>query len=300
MVRIFSPGTIGNVGPGFDILGVAVDGIGDIFEIEEAAETKIQVTGRDAQLIPTDPRENTVTLAANALFNIFGVSREITVGIQRSLPSSGGLGASASSSVAGALGAAALLGKQDHREEIVSAALVAESYVAGKHLDNIAPCVYGGLTIVKSVDPNKIFQVPLRNRLYALLISPDIKIKTKDSRNVLPKSLTQDQWVKQMAQTTCLVAGFAMGDINMIREGLTDYYAEIYRSSLIPGFQKAKEIALQHGALGFSISGAGPSCFGLFESESSAAEAASNVEAGFPSACTVHIGPLSEEGAKIL
>lgn len=300
MVKVFSPGTIGNVGPGFDVLGLAIAGLGDTITMEESDETRIEIHGRDANLLPTDPQENTVSIAAKALFDHFGKSIDLNIRIDRDLPCSGGLGASASSSVAGALGAAALIGNQDDRTAIIEAALVAEAYVAGRHLDNIAPCLYGGLTIVQSVDPARIHQVPMNCDLFAMLITPAIKIKTKDSRAVLPESLKQGDWIQQMANTATLVNGFSLGNSAMIASGLEDHYGEKFRSKLIPHFDQAKALALDSGALGYSISGAGPTCFALFESHEKATACQKQMESLYNGECSSHVGELSREGARII
>ena len=271
MVKVFAPGTIGNVGPGFDVLGLAVADLGDFISMERSHTTTIRVKGRDADLIPVDPKKNTVSIAANYFLKKYSDEPlGLSIEIDRNLPSSGGLGASASSSVAGAIGAAALMGMQSDTQAVIEAALVAEEFVAGRHLDNIAPCIYGGMTIVQSVDPVRIYPVPLNLELYVLLLTPNVKIKTKDSRNVLPTSLPQAEWVRQMANTASLVNGFASSDLEMIKVGLVDEYGEKYRKKLIPKFEDAKDIAMGAGALGFSISGAGPTCFGLYDSKNDA------------------------------
>ncbi|SMF69795.1 homoserine kinase [Pseudobacteriovorax antillogorgiicola] len=300
MVKVFSPGSIGNVGPGFDVLGLAVAELGDTVSMEWGEnETRVNITGRDADLIPTDPSENTVTLAAQAYLAREGFRRALDVHIERALPSSGGLGASAASSVAGAMAAAALLGKEDDHQGVVEAALTAETHVAGRHLDNIAPSVYGGLTLVQSVDPIRIHQVAVGCQPTLLLVTPNIKIKTKDSRSVLPEKLIQSDWVRQMANTCTLVNGFSRGDFDMIKHGLEDGYGERYRSPLIPGFDEAKDVCMELGALGFSISGAGPTCFAFFERRDDAEKAKEPLHHVFGD-CTVFIGSIAAEGAKVL
>lgn len=300
MIQIFAPGSIGNVGPGFDILGLAVEGIGDTIIVEESDRHEITIEGRDAQLIPTDPKENTVTLAADAYFKKYGIQRRLRIELRRQLPSSGGLGASAASSVAGALAAATILGKADDKEGIVKAALVAEAHVAGKHLDNIAPCVYGGMTLVQSTEPISIYRIRNEVELTIALFTPSIKIRTKESRTVLPSSLESSVWIQQMANTSALTLGMAQGNIQMIRSGLNDLFSEPNRQHLIPGFIQAKEAAMNHGALGFSISGAGPTCFALFESLSQANASIDHIRTQFPSECSVHVGRIAKNGARVL
>ena len=300
MVKVFAPGSIGNVGPGFDVLGLAVEGIGDIVTMEESSETSIEIFGRDAEIIPTDPKLNTVSIAAKALMDRYKVSKNISIKLDRSLPSSGGLGASAASSVAGALAAAAIIETAVDQADIIEAALVAETAVAGRHLDNIAPCVFGGLSIVQSDHPIKIYSVPVQLDVTILLVTPNIKIKTKDSREVLPQKLKQSDWVKQLANTATLVNAFSTGDLMMLRDGLQDHYGEVFRSPLIPGFNEAKSLAMSHNALGFSISGAGPTCFAMFEDKEDAELCAKEMPDVFVDGCSTHLGSIAKQGARIL
>ncbi|MFW7380070.1 MAG: homoserine kinase [Oligoflexus sp.] len=301
-IKIFAPATIGNVGPGFDVLGLAVSGLGDHFEIDavdDPAASLISVAGRDAEFIPNDPQKNTVTLAAQYLAQSQGKTLGFQVHIERSLPVSGGLGASAASSVAGALGAGAILNVTD-KNQILAAALHAEAMVAGRHLDNIAPCLLGGLCVVQNVDPPIVYRALYRGDFSFVLLTPAVQIDTKKSRSLLPTSLDNAAWIKQMALTASLVTGFSLGDAAIISKALQDPFAEPKRGPLIPNFSQAKQAALQEGALAFAISGGGPSCFALCENASIAGQVAEACLAAFGSNTSVHIGPLAEEGAHIL
>lgn len=300
-IEIFAPATIGNVGPGFDVLGLAVDGLGDRFRFRflEKGPSVIRVEGRDASEVPLKPKDNVVTQAAQFLFDKYGSSRAIDVSIFRELPISGGLGASAASSVAGAMAAAHLL-EIDRPEEVLEAALFAESQVAGRHLDNIGPCFYGGLTIVHRVDPPEIVQVPCQGGFSIVLVTPPIKMNTKKSRALLPNTLNIEHWVQQMAHTSALVMAFVKGDANLLRHALIDPFAEPQRAPMIPGFYVAQKAALKHGALAFTISGGGPTCFSVCENETISRQVGEAVSQVFGEGTTYHIGPISTKGAHIL
>lgn len=297
---VFVPGSIGNVGPGFDVLGLAIDGLGDQVKVElaDGPSAVISVTGRDAALVPIDPKSNCAVIAANSLLARRGDPRGARVSIDRSLPLAGGLGASAAASVGGALAAALALGGNISEEQILLAALAGEEAVAGRHLDNIAPSLLGGLAVVISTDPPFVTKAKLSGEWWISVVTPAQRLATKKARSVLPTLVTQADFVAQMAYTSGLITAFAKGDYDLARRSLCDLYAEPRRAHLIPAFPEVKAAALAAGALGCSISGAGPSIFALCASEKSAQTAASAMRQAFwPIEATIFSGRVSERGA---
>lgn len=299
-VRVFAPATIGNFGPGFDVLGLAVSGLGDTFTARESDSFQIKVQGRDAGLIPLEPAKNSVTIAAQELARLVGKSIAFSLTIDRKLPASGGLGASASSAVAGAMIAAKFLDCPERQDLILEAALHAEAFVAGRHLDNIAPCILGGLTISQSVEPIQIFRAPTQGDYFIVLITPQLKINTAEARKVLPAQLSQGEWTKELAHTSTLLAGLATNNPEMIAQGLSSCYGERYRKGLIPGFDQAKAQLLENGAIAFTISGAGPSCFGLFLEKPDMDKIREISEQTLGEGTTVHLGSIEDKGAYYL
>ncbi len=299
--RIFAPATIGNVASGFDVLGLAVSGLGDTFVFEESDHYSIAVQGRDARLVPLEPEKNTVTLAAEALYAHLGIPpHRFHVTLERALPLAGGLGSSAASSVAGALAAAKLAHVEGRNDLILRAALAAEAFVAGPHLDNIAPCLYGGLTLVQDVEALCVYPVPMQAKFWITLLTPPLHIQTKEARKVLSPQLETARWTRQMAHCTTLALALALGDYEQIGFGLKDPFAEPARGNLIPGFFQAKAIAMASGAFGFSISGSGPTCFALSADEPTARKIADAVLEIFGPHTLVHIAEPSREGASIV
>jgi homoserine kinase len=299
--RIFAPATIGNVASGFDVLGLAVAGLGDTFVFEESGHYSIAVEGRDAGLVPLEPEKNTVTIAAEALYLHLGITpKRFHVTLERTLPLAGGLGSSAASSVAGALAAAKLAGVLERQDLILKSALVAETIVAGPHLDNIAPCMFGGLTLVQDVEDLRVYPVPIRAKFWVTLATPPLHIQTKEARKVLPQQLETKRWTRQMAHCTTLALALALGDREQIAFGLRDPFAEPARGNLIPGFFQAKALAMHAGAYGFSISGSGPTCFALSPDEATALKVADAVQGVFGPQTLVHIAEPSLQGARIL
>jgi len=299
--RAFAPGSIGNVGPGFDVLGLAVEGIGDTVTVElTEGEAKIEVvSGRDADLVPLDPASNVASIAATAWLRARGDRRNPIVRIEKGLPLAGGLGGSAASSVAGAFAASLAAEKESLPPEIIAAALEGESAVAGRHLDNIAASVLGGLTISRSVDPIDAIAITPAASWWVALVTPAVRIETRAARALLPRDWPRAAWVQQMANTAALVHAFASGDAGLLRRALDDRYAEPPRSTLIPHFADAKRAALDAGAFGCSISGSGPTLFAICSNQASAGSVAVAVAHAFDDVeSTRHVGPIATRGVR--
>lgn len=261
----FAPGSIGNVGPGFDVLGLAIDGIGDTVTVALAAESKVIVKGRDADAIPADPATNAAAIAAAAVLQRRGRDERAIITVDKGLPASAGLGGSAASSVAGAYAAALACGIEPRADEIMAAALEGESAVSGRHLDNIAPAVLGGLVLTRSMDPIEVVSLPVPPSWSIALITPRVRIETKQARAILPQAWDRALWIQQMANTGALIAAFASQDGLLARRALDDLYAEPLRAPMIPNFVKVKRAALEAGAFGCSISGSGPTIFAIVD-----------------------------------
>lgn len=297
MTTVFSPGSIGNVGPGFDVLGLAVDGVGDKVTVTLGSKACVEsVTGRDSAIVPREPHNNVAAIAAMAWLRDAGRSELPVVSIEKGLAVAGGMGGSAASAVGGALAAALACGADAKPREIMSAALEAEAQVAGRHLDNIAASTLGGLTIVLSIDPIDAVSIPAPPQWRVVLLTPRVRIETKKAREILPQHWDQASWTRQMASTTALAYAFASGDTDLVRRALDDRYAEPIRADLIPNFRDVKRAALDAGALGCSISGSGPTIFAITtDNDARVAEAMRTAMREVP--CEVHAGMISSRGA---
>jgi homoserine kinase len=297
---IFSPATIGNVGPGFDVLGLAIEGLGDTINAEptDGPFEIIEVTGRDAELIPKDPEKNAASIAARALLQQVNDPRGLRIWLNKGLPISGGLGGSAASSVAGALAAAEVYGHKVSLRTLLDAALAGESAVSGRHLDNIAPCILGGFTLVLTQEPPEVIALPIHSDWWIAVCTPNVKIETRAARAVLPLQWERSGWVQQMANTAALVHAFAIGDEDLVRRSLDDVYAEPRRAPLIPNFFAVKQAALSNGAFGCSISGAGATVFALCPNPAEAERCLTAMQKAFDTVASVgHIGRIARKGA---
>lgn len=299
-VTIKSPATIANLGPGFDVLGLAVDGLYEVLEAKLVNGPSIvkEVTGVDAELVPLNPIKNTATYAADHFFKLKKLNYGIEIAIRRAFPISGGLGSSSVSSLAGAMAAAYLTGNEKSEIDILTSALNGEALVSGFHLDNVAPCYYGGVTLVLSTDPIEVVSIKAPESLWISLVTPKMKLETKKAREVLPISLPQKEWVAEMAKTAALVSAISTESHSLIKSVFSKpSYAEIYRGPLISGFPRVKELALKEGALGVSISGAGPTIFALSDSKNSAEAIKNAMAEGFGDISFSYIGKISNQGA---
>jgi homoserine kinase len=298
---VFAPGSIGNVGPGFDVLGLAVDGIGDTVALEliDGDDVPVVVSGRDAALVPTDPARNVVNIAAHAMLRRLGRDGGVAVRIDKQLPVAGGLGGSAASSVAGAYAAALACGVAEPAAlDVIEAALAGETFASGRHLDNIAPITLGGLALSRGSDPIDVIKLPIGADWWVALVTPQVRVETKAARAILPPQSPRGEWIQQMANTAAMVHAFAAGDGALLRRSLDDRYAEPRRASLIPHFHDVKRAALDAGAFGCSISGSGPTVFAI-ATEAAAHDCTSAMQRAFGAiGSTAHVAPIAREGVR--
>jgi homoserine kinase len=302
----FAPGGVGNIGPGLDILGLALAGVGDTVRAEWTDSPGIQILDSGHPDLPTDPARHTSGLAARAVIDRTGDRHRkggIALTITKGLPLSGGQGGSAASAVAGAVAVNALLGYPLDRWALVGAALAAEESVSGRHADNIAPALLGGIVLVRSLDPLDLVELPVPDELWVVVARPDQRLRTADARSVLPAQISRAAAVHQAAQVGALVAALATGDYDLLGRAIDDRIAEPVRTALLPGFREAKQAALAAGALGSSISGSGPTAFALVRGYDAgervaAAMAAAYTKCGHRS--EVRVAQIDRQGARVL
>jgi homoserine kinase len=261
----FAPGGVGNVGPGLDILGLALAGAGDTVQATWSDQPGIEILDPGHPDLPADARRHTSGLAAREVLQRAGelTGRGVALRVHKGLPLSGGQGGSAASAVAAAVAVNALLGNPLNTQDLLTASLTAEESVSGRHADNIAPSLLGGIVLIRSLEPLDVVALPVPDELWVVLVRPDQQLRTADARAVLPALLDRAVAVHQAAQVGAMVAALATGDYDLLGRAIDDRIAEPARARLLPGFREAKAAALKAGALGSSISGAGPSVFAL-------------------------------------
>lgn len=307
-VVVSVPGGIGNIGPGLDVLGCAVAGLRDEVTAEWCDTPGVTLLDPGHPDLPREPAKHTSAIAAAAVLdrarrNGVALPRPgIALTVRKQLPLSGGQGGSAASAVAGAVAADALLGTSLDRTSLLQCCLAAEETVAGRHLDNIAPSLLGGIVLIRSLDPIDLVQLPVPDGLRIVLAHPSQRLRTSEARGVLPPSLPRAVVLHQMAQVAALVAACYSGDLALLGRSIDDRIAEPARAALLPGFLDAKTAAMTAGALGASISGAGPTAFALVAGDVSGERVASAMREAYERLgieCSARVTQVDPNGAVV-
>lgn len=266
-INVFAPATVANVGPGFDVLGMALSDVGDVVNLKLNTKGILRIFDETGCGLPLDPEKNVTTVAIQTMLNELGSKQGIDITFKKKINPGSGIGSSAASCAAGAFGANELLGQPFAKTELVRFAMQGERLASGSaHADNVAPALLGGFTLIQGYDPLRVVSLPYPSDLYCVILHPDIEIKTADSRRILRKEISLRKAVKQWGNVAGLVAGLMLNDKELIKASLNDVVIEPVRSMLIPGFASVKKAALDNGALGCSISGSGPSIFAITDS----------------------------------
>ena len=301
----FAPASVGNVAVGFDILGHSVAALGDRVRVTRRTDRGVvirSITGVVAEL-PLVAEKNTAGMAALALSRELDLPYGFELDIEKGIPLGSGLGGSAASAVAAVVAAAAASGESLDRTRLLKFAMQGEAVASGSvHVDNIAPSLYGGLVLTVGIDNPHVKQVPVPEAVRCVLVRPHMVLATREARAILGKTVELSDVIWQQANLAGFLAGCYTSDLPLIRESLLDVVIEPQRQVLIPGFVAVKQAALQAGALGCSISGAGPTVFAWAEQED-----ARNVCAEMVAAFRGHglesdswVSSIDREGARLV
>lgn len=301
--RAFSPASVGNVGVGFDILGHVIEGVGDTVSVRRIDEPVVRIAAiRGATVdLPLDASSNTAGAALIALREELALPFGFEIEIDKGIPLGSGMGGSAASCVAALVAANELLDAPLSREQLYPFALVGEAVASGgQHGDNLGPMLLGGL-VLATVD--RLVKIPVPGAWHSVLVHPEAILETRRARAALRGAYELKEFVAQSANLALVLAGCHAGDASLVRAGLNDVLVEPRRAPLIVGFDAAKQAALAAGAMGASISGAGPSVFGWFETRAAAEDAASKIRAAFAAAgfdSQAWVSPVDAPGAVVL
>lgn len=270
IVEASAPATIANLGPGFDIVGLAIENYRDIVRIELTDDRLItlEIVNNTSVAVASKPEENSAVISALKVMEFAEIRSGFKMKLVKNVPIGIGLGSSGASAAAAAYAMNILLGDKFPMEVLVRSAGEGEKVACGSpHLDNVAPSLYGGFTMILDVNKPEIFNIKPSIDFSIVLVTPQVKLpsnKTEYARSLLPKKIDLETMVKQTSSLTRLITGIMKEDLKMMGEAISsDYIVEPARSVMIPRFYEVKETALKAGALGFSISGAGPSVFAL-------------------------------------
>lgn len=302
-ITVKSPATVANLVCGFDILGLCLDNPYDEFTLSLSDEAGVTIENIDTYNLPTDPTKN---VSGVALLKMLEQEKDIKgfhLTSKKIIKPGSGIGSSAASAAGVVVAANHLLGNKYSKTELVDFAMFGEEIASGaKHADNIAPAVFGGITLIRSNNPLDIISIEYPE-LFVTILHPQIEVKTADARNILPKEIPLKNAVTQWANVAGLVAGFMQHDYDLISRSLEDVVVEPYRSKLIPHFYEIKNAGINAGALGGGISGSGPSIFML----SKTTETATDVEVAMKSIYSkteiefhTHVSRINNDGVKII
>jgi homoserine kinase len=269
-IKILAPGTVANMVCGFDILGFALHQPADEMWMRLIPEKRIVIHPDPEYNLPTDPEMNVAGVALLALMDAVDEPVGFELKITKHIKPGSGIGSSAASAAGAVVGANALLGGRFSKPELVQFAMFGEKLASGvKHADNIAPGIYGGVTLIRSILPLDVIALP-SPELFVVIVHPQIEVRTADARAILRQKVLLKDAIKQWGNIGGLVAGLVTNDYDLIGRSLEDYLIEPIRSILIPGFDVLKQRCKEAGALGGGISGSGPSVFMLCKTQDSA------------------------------
>ena len=307
-LRVFAPATVANVGPGFDVLGLALTTPGDVLDVEltDAPGVEIlEITGEGGRL-SRDPARNVVSLSAADVLRRAGSEQGLRLRLHKQMPLASGLGSSGASSAAGAVGANEILGRPLSLRDVVLSAMAGECAASGTpHADNVAPSVLGGVVLVRSYDPFEIVQLPVPEELRITVVHPHCQVSTAEARRLVKdRKYGLDVIVPNTGSVAALVAALYRNDLPLLGRSIDDRIIEPLRAALIPGFAAVKHAAFSAGALGCSIAGSGPSVFAFADEDGAAQRIGAEMQAAFRSAAGLDSdlfwGRVSSQGAHVI
>ncbi len=296
-IRVFAPATVSNLGSGFDIIGFPVENVGDTVKVTRNTQQVVRITDISGyKEIPSEASKNVASFAVIKLLEKLGENTGFDIAIEKVVKPGSGIGSSASSSVAAVYAVNELLGQPFTDNELIELAMEGEGLASGgKHGDNVAPALLGGITVLRSYTPLDVIRIEPPEQLRVVLLHPQIEIKTKEARDILPKQIPLEAAIHQWGNVAGLVSGLYTADYEMIGKSMEDVIVEPRRSSLIPGYDQLKSAALTAGALGCTISGSGPAVFALARGD----KAAGKVENAMKEAYNKHEIPFNVYSSSI-
>ncbi len=303
-IRIFAPATVANLSCGFDVLGCCLDNVGDEMLIRENELNEVRITKITGQDLPLETDKNVAGVAVKSLLNKLNSNKGFDIEIDKKILPGSGIGSSAASSAGAVYAVNELLGSPFSLKELIPFAMAGEMLASGNaHADNVAPALLGGFSLIRSYEPLEVISLPVPSELKMVILHPLIEIKTRDSRSIIKQNVNLRKAISQWGNLAAFVNALHTNDYELLGRSLKDEIVEPVRSILIPYFSELQELSKENGALGFGISGSGPSVFALCKGE----EVAENVKNAIQQFyCKkgidfdLHLSGISKEGIKIL
>ena len=301
-----APPTIANLAVGFDLLGLAVRGQGDIVTLAEGERSGVHISRieGDEGRLSQSAKENTASAGIIAMLQDLGKSLSISVSLEKKMPLGSGMGSSASSAAAGVMAANEFLGRPFEKKDLVKYALIGEAVASGAvHGDNVVPSLLGGLVLMRENQPADVIRIPFIDELAILLIHPHVEVMTAQSRGRLRPEVTMQEHISQSADLASFIHAMHNGDKALLKRCMNDHIIAPQRKKDIPLFDSIDRTAKAEGAINYSISGSGPSSFCFFDDVDSAEKAASTIERIFAAeaiGCDITVTGVDLDGAKIV
>jgi homoserine kinase len=302
-ITVLAPATVANVVCGFDCLGFALENPCDEMTVRLIDEKIIKITHADDFNLPTAPEKNIAGVALSAIMEGLEENVGFEIEITKRIKPGSGIGSSSASAVGAVVAANKLLEERFSRLELAEFAMRGEQLASeGRHADNVAPCLFGGFTLVRSVAPLDIVALDFPP-LFVTVIHPQIEIKTSEARKILPVEIPLKSAIQAWANVGALVAAFAKGDYQLMTRALEDFIVEPVRKKLIPQFDELKTESLSAGALGGGISGSGPSVFMLSETLNTAQKVEKTMREIYASTkidFNIYVSKINADGVRVL
>ncbi|UAB83790.1 homoserine kinase [Zunongwangia sp. SCSIO 43204] len=303
-IKVFAPATVANLSCGFDVLGCCLDNVGDEMIIKKNDLNQLRITKMEGQDLPMEVDQNVAGVAVKVMLEKLQSNEGFDIEIYKKIKAGSGIGSSAASSAGAVFAVNELLNSPFSSAELLPFAMEGERLASGNaHADNVAPALLGGFTLVKSYEPLEVLSLPSPEELNVVILHPQIEVKTKDSRAIIKRNISLDKAVSQWGNLGALVSALYTNDYDLLGRSLKDDIVEPIRSILIPYFDEIKAISLESGALGFGISGSGPSVYAMCRGQQNA----ENVKASIAEfmekqniTYDLHLSKINPEGVKIL
>ena len=281
-IRVFAPASTANLGCGFDVMGMALDGVGDVLRMSVGDGDSLVINNESGMNLPSDIEKNVITPAVRAFMAAAGKKAAVEITVEKKILPGSGIGSSAASSAAAVFGLNELFDRPFTVKELVDFAMQGEKLISGTaHADNSAPAVMGGIVFIRGYEPLDIVSLPVPDSFCFSVVHPHIMVSTKEARDVLRKEIPMREAVTQWGNVGGLVAGIMTGDMPLIGRSMRDVVVEPYRKGFIPGYDDLKAACMATGALAVNISGSGPSVFALSDSLETAERVGKTMKAHF-------------------
>ncbi|MCM4157086.1 homoserine kinase [Gramella sp. AN32] len=303
-IKIFAPATVANLSCGFDVLGCCLDSVGDEMTIRKNDLKKVRITKISGQDLPMETDKNVAGVAVLSLLDHLNENQGFDIEIDKRIKPGSGIGSSAASSAGAVFAVNKLLGEPLKHKELVQFAMKGEFLASGNaHADNVAPALLGGFNLVRSYEPLEIVSLPTPHELRMVVLHPLIEIKTRDSRAIIKQNVSLKKAINQWGNLAAFVSALYTEDYALMGRSLKDEIVEPVRSILIPFFEELEKISSEQGALGFGISGSGPSVFAMCKGDEVAAEVYKSFKKFYSSKeieFDIHVSEINKTGVKIL